>query len=120
MVRARINCNYSAVTAACMMIKKSVFNQVGGFDEQFVVACNDVDLCLKICKEKYLIVYNAFALWHHYESKSRGYDDASQEKMWRFNKEVEKFQDKWKDVLINGDPFYNSNWNIQYGPFRLY
>lgn len=120
MVRARINCNYSAVTAACMMVKKSVFNQVGGFDEQFVVACNDVDLCLKICKEKYLIVYNAFALWHHYESKSRGYDDASQEKMWRFNKEVEKFQDKWKDVLINGDPFYNSNWNIQYGPFRLY
>lgn len=120
MVRARINCNYSAVTAACMMVKKSVFDQVGGFDEQFVVACNDVDLCLKICKEKYLIVYNAFALWHHYESKSRGYDDASQEKMWRFNKEVEKFQDKWKDVLINGDPFYNSNWNIQYGPFRLY
>ena len=120
MVRARINCNYSAVTAACMMVKKSVFNQVGGFDEQFVVACNDVDLCLKICKEKYLIVYNAFALWHHYESKSRGYDDASQEKTWRFNKEVEKFQDKWKDVLINGDPFYNSNWNIQYGPFRLY
>lgn len=120
MVRARINCNYSAVTAACMMVKKSVFNQVGGFDEHFVVACNDVDLCLKICKEKYLIVYNAFALWHHYESKSRGYDDASQEKMWRFNKEVEKFQDKWKDVLINGDPFYNSNWNIQYGPFRLY
>lgn len=120
MVRARINCNYSAVTAACMMVKKSVFNQVGGFDKQFVVACNDVDLCLKICKEKYLIVYNAFALWHHYESKSRGYDDASQEKTWRFNKEVEKFQDKWKDVLINGDPFYNSNWNIQYGPFRLY
>lgn len=120
MVRARINCNYSAVTAACMMVKKSVFNQVGGFDEQFVVACNDVDLCLRICKEKYLIVYNAFALWHHYESKSRGYDDASQEKTWRFNKEVEKFQDKWKDVLINGDPFYNSNWNIQYGPFRLY
>lgn len=120
MVRARINCNYSAVTAACMMVKKSVFNKVGGFDEQFVVACNDVDLCLKICKEKYLIVYNAFALWHHYESKSRGYDDASQEKTWRFNKEVEKFQDKWKDVLINGDPFYNSNWNIQYGPFRLY
>lgn len=120
MVRARINCNYSAVTAACMMVKKSVFNQVGGFDEQFVVACNDVDLCLKICKENYLIVYNAFALWHHYESKSRGYDDASQEKMWRFNKEVEKFQVKWKDVLENGDPYYNKNWNIKLGAFRLF
>lgn len=120
MVRARINCNYSAVTAACMMVKKSVFNQVGGFDEQFVVACNDVDLCLKICKEKYLIVYNAFALWHHYESKSRGYDAASQEKNWRFNKEVEKFQVKWKDVLQKGDPYYNKNWNIQLGAFRLF
>ena len=120
MLRARVNCNYSAVTAACMMVKKSVFNQVGGFDEQFVVACNDVDLCLKICKEKYLIVYNAFALWHHYESKSRGYDDASQEKMWRFNKEVEKFQTKWKDVLVHGDPYYNKNWNIKLGAFRLF
>ena len=120
MLRARVNCNYSAVTAACMMVKKSVFNQVGGFDEQFVVACNDVDLCLKICKEKYLIVYNAFALWHHYESKSRGYDDASQEKMWRFNKEVEKFQTKWNDVLVKGDPYYNKNWNIKLGAFRLF
>lgn len=120
MLRARVNCNYSAVTAACMMVKKSVFNQVEGFDEQFVVACNDVDLCLKICQEKYLVVYNAFALWHHYESKSRGYDDASQEKMWRFNKEVEKFQTKWKDVLIHGDPYYNKNWNIKLGAFRLF
>ena len=120
MLRARVNCNYSAVTAACMMVKKSVFNQVGGFDEQFVVACNDVDLCLKICQEKYLVVYNAFALWHHYESKSRGYDDASQEKMWRFNKEVEKFQTKWNDVLVHGDPYYNKNWNIKLGAFRLF
>ena len=120
MLRARVNCNYSAVTAACMMVKKSVYNQVEGFDEQFVVACNDVDLCLKICKEKYLVVYNAFALWHHYESKSRGYDDASQEKMWRFNKEVEKFQIKWNDVLVHGDPYYNKNWNIKLGAFRLF
>ena len=120
MLRARVNCNYSAVTAACMMVKKSVFNQVEGFDEQFVVACNDADLCLKICKEKYLVVYNAFALWHHYESKSRGYDDASQEKMWRFNKEVEKFQIKWSDVLVKGDPYYNKNWNIKLGAFRLF
>ena len=75
---------------------------------------------MKIRKAGYLIVYTPYARLTHYESKSRGYDDASQEKMWRFNKEVEKFQDKWKDVLINGDPFYNSNWNIQYGPFRLY
>lgn len=114
-----INGNYSAVTAACMMVKKSVFEKVGGFDEQFVVACNDVDLCLNICKENYLVVYNAFSLWHHYESKSRGYDDESQEKMWRFNQEVHQFQKKWKDVLENGDPYYNKNWNLLAGAFTL-
>ena len=114
-----INGNYSAVTAACMMVKKSVFEKVGGFDEQFVVACNDVDLCLNICKENYLVVYNAFSLWHHYESKSRGYDDESQEKMWRFNQEVHQFQEKWKDVLENGDPYYNKNWNLLAGAFTL-
>lgn len=115
-----INTNYSAVTAACMMVKKAVFHRVGGFDEQFVVACNDVDLCLKICQEKYLVVYNAFSLWHHYESKSRGYDDESQEKMWRFNQEVHKFQGKWKDVLEAGDPYYNKNWNLLAGAYSLY
>ena len=119
MMRAVINCNYSACTAACLMVKKSVFNQVGGFDEQFKVACNDVDLCLKIRKENYLIVYDAFALWHHYESKSRGYDDNNKDKLWRFNSEVDKFQAKWKDILENGDPYYNKNWNISVGPFKL-
>ncbi|WP_415980689.1 glycosyltransferase family 2 protein [Faecalicoccus pleomorphus] len=118
MVRARINCNYSAVTAACMMVKKSVFNDVGGFDEQFKVACNDVDLCLKIRKTGKLIVYDAFSLWHHYESKSRGYED-NQEKIWRFNNEVERFQKKWPDILKNGDPYYNKNFKIEHGPFQL-
>ncbi|MDM8293384.1 glycosyltransferase family 2 protein [Faecalicoccus pleomorphus] len=119
MVRARINCNYSAVTAACMMVKNSVFNDVGGFDEQFKVACNDVDLCLKIRKTGKLIVYDAFSLWHHYESKSRGYED-NQEKIWRFNNEVEKFQKKWPDILKNGDPYYNKNFKIEHGPFSLF
>ena len=118
MVRARINCNYSAVTAACMMVKKSIFLDVGGFDEQFKVACNDVDLCLKIRKAGKLIVYNAFALWHHYESKSRGYED-NQEKIWRFNNEVEKFQKKWPEILKDGDPYYNKNFKIEHGPFQL-
>ena len=117
---SRVNCNYSAVTAACMMVKKSVFEEVGGFDESFVVACNDVDLCLKICQKRKLVVFNAFSLWHHYESKSRGYDDDNQEKAWRFDREIEKFQMKWKDVLENGDPYYNKNWNLQSGPFRYF
>lgn len=118
MVRARISGNYSAVTAACMMVKKSVFEEVNGFDEQFKVACNDVDLCLKIRKSGYLIVFDAFSLWHHYESKSRGYED-NQEKIWRFNSEVEKFQQKWSDILNDGDPYYNKNFKIELGPFML-
>lgn len=118
MVRARINCNYSAVTAACMMTKKSLFNKVGGFDEQFVVACNDVDYCLKLRELDKWIVFNAFSEWHHYESKSRGYEN-TKEKRKRFDGEVEKFQKKWKHVLEEGDPFYNKNFPITQAPFTL-
>lgn len=118
LMRPRINCNYSACTAACLMVKKNVFEEVNGFDEQFVVACNDIDLCLKIREKDYLIVYNAFALWYHYESKSRGYEDTP-EKQARFTAEMKKFQAKWPDILKNGDPYYNKNWNLELGPFKL-
>ncbi len=118
MVRARISCNYSAVTAACMMTKKSLFNDVGGFDEQFVVACNDVDYCLKLRELNKWIVFNAFSEWYHYESKSRGYEN-TKEKRKRFDGEVEKFQKKWKRVLDAGDPFYNKNFPITQAPFTL-
>lgn len=118
MVRARINCNYSAVTAACMLTKRSVFDQVGGFDEQFVVACNDVDYCLKLREIDKLIVYNAFSEWHHYESKSRGYEDTP-EKMRRFENEVKKFRKKWPEILEKGDPYYNPNFPVTQAPFTL-
>ena len=73
-----------------------------------------------ILQEKgYLVVYNAFSLWHHYESKSRGYDDKNKEKMWRFNHEVEIFQKKWPEILKNGDPYYNRNFKIEKAPFTL-
>lgn len=117
MMRARMNCDYSAVTAACMMVPRQVFEEAGGFDPQFVVACNDVDLCLKIRDLGYLVVYDAFSIWHHYESKTRGYED-SQEKIDRFNSEVSVFQDKWKDILAKGDPYYNPNFDITRGPFE--
>ena len=118
MVRARINCNYSAVTAACMMTKKSLFREVGGFDEQFVVACNDIDYCLKIRNIGKLIVFNAFSEWYHYESKSRGYEDTD-EKIKRFEGEIRRFQRKWQDVLDAGDPYYNKNFPLNQPPFTL-
>lgn len=110
--------DYSAVTAACIMMKKSVFEEVGGFDKEFAVAFNDVDLCLRIREAGYLIVYNPFAELNHYESKSRGYEDTP-EKIKRFNSEIELFQKKWKDFLEKGDPYYNPNLTLADGNFGL-
>ncbi len=118
MLRPRLNCNYSAVTAACLMTKRSVFDEVGGLREEFVVACNDVDYCLKVREKGYLVVYNAFAEWHHYESKSRGYEDTP-EKKERFLNEVHKFQKIWKNILSEGDPYYNKNFPIDYEPYMV-
>ena len=118
MVRPRINCNYSAITAACMMVDRKAFEEVGGFREEFKVGLNDVDFCLKVRKTGKLVVYNAHSLWHHYESKSRGYEDTP-EKIRRFEGEIALFQKYWGDLLKKGDPYYNKNFPIEYGPFRL-
>ena len=85
----RIICaqDYSAVTAACMMVKKSAFDAVGGLSEELAVAFNDIDFCMKLRKAGYLIVYNPYAELYHYESKSRGLEDTP-EKVARFNKEM--------------------------------
>lgn len=120
MMRALINTNYSAVTGACMMMPKDLFEKVGGFDEELAVAFNDIDLCLKVREENKLVVYNAFSLWHHYESISRGYDDESPEKKARFKKESDIFRRKWKKILTEGDPFYNANFDVGYTPFELH
>jgi Predicted glycosyltransferases len=118
MTRDVMNGDLCAVTAACMMTKKTVFESVGGFDESFKVACNDIDYCLKVVDSGKHVVYNAFSLWHHYESKSRGYEN-SYEKIARFDQEVEKWQQKWMPLLIQGDPYYNPNFKIEDGPFIL-
>lgn len=118
MMRPMMNCNYSAVTAACLMVKRSVFEEVGGLTEAFQVACNDIDFCLKVREKGYLVVYNAFSEWYHYESKSRGYEDTP-EKQARFRGEVRKFQERWGDILEKGDPYYNPNFPITRAPFTL-
>ncbi len=117
---SRIICaqDLSAVTAACMMVKKSVFEQVGGFDETLKVAFNDIDLCMKIRQAGYLIVYNPYAELYHYESKSRGLED-TKEKVERFNNEIALFAHKWPDILKNGDPYYNPNLSMERCDFSL-
>ena len=118
MVRARINSNYSAVTAACMMVKREVFEEVGGFTEDFKVGINDVDFCLKVRETGKLVVFNAHSLWYHYESKSRGYE-TTPEKQRRFEEEIRLFRERWSRVLEEGDPYYNKNFIVELGPFML-
>ena len=116
MGRPRVSWDVSAVTAACLMTKREIFDEVGGFDEDFKVACNDVDLCLKIRSLNKWIVEDAFSVWYHYESKSRGLEDTP-EKQARFQSEIARFQKKWPEILKNGDPFHNPNFDLDKGPF---
>ncbi|MGN0361329.1 MAG: glycosyltransferase family 2 protein [Bilifractor sp.] len=108
----------NAVTAACMMVKKKVFDQVGGLDEGFQVAFNDIDFCLRVREKGYLVVYDANAEFYHFESKSRG-TDHTEEKRARFQSEINRFADRWKDLLIAGDPYYNPNLSIRQADFHL-
>ena len=95
----------SAVTGACMMIRRDVWDIVGGMDEDFPVAFNDIDLCMKIREKGYLIVWTPFAELYHYESKSRGRDDESDEKNIRLAVDQERFKRRWRKELDEGDPY---------------
>lgn len=109
----------SAVTAACLMIKASVFNEVNGLDEDnFKVAYNDVDLCLKVREKGHLVVWTPYAEAYHYESKSRGYEDTP-EKQKRFIAEQNYFKTKWADFLKKGDPYYNPNLTVDRGDYTV-
>ncbi len=110
--------DYSAVTAACMMVKKKAFDEVGGLTEELAVAFNDIDFCMKLGKAGYLIVYNPYAELYHYESKSRGLEDTP-EKIMRFQKEIATFNKYWKENLDAGDPMYNPNLTMISQDFSL-
>lgn len=111
--RANSTQDISAVTAACMMVKKSVHDEIGGFDQRFEVAYNDIDYCLKVRELGKLVVFQAFAELYHYESKSRGMED-TKEKKERFLSEAKLFREKWKKVLQKGDPYYNPNLTLKH------
>ena len=104
----------SAVTAACMMVKRSSFDKVGGYDESLAVAFNDVDLCMKFRKEGEKVVFTPYARLIHYESKSRGLEDTP-EKQRRFRQETTRFKEKWSRELEAGDPFFSPNLSLDHG-----
>ncbi len=116
--RAEYAENYSAVTAACMMSKRTVFDEVGGFTEDLAVAFNDIDYCMKVRTRGYRVVYEPYASFHHYESKSRGLD-TDPVKVKRFRGEILFFHKRWKDFLSAGDPYYNPNQTLIKQDFSL-
>ncbi|MGD1807591.1 tetratricopeptide repeat protein [Dapis sp. BLCC M126] len=109
--------NYSAVTAACLMCRREVFEQIGGFDEELAVAFNDVDLCLKMLHKGYRNIYIPHAVLYHHESKSRGVENTG-EKQKRFQKEIQDMKQRWKH-LIDEDPCYNPHLTRQQEDFSL-
>lgn len=110
--KAAIQLNYSAVTAACMMVSKELYEELHGLEEQLTVAFNDLDFCLRAGAAGYLVVYNPFVEAYHYESKTRGEED-TQEKVRRFGEEIEFIRTRWITLLKKGDPYYNPNFSLK-------
>jgi O-antigen biosynthesis protein len=110
--------NVSAVTGACLMIRKQVFEEIGGFDERFVVNLNDVDLCMRIRQRGYWIVWTPHAELYHHERKTRGADD-TQVKRDGAADELQLFLGKWWEKLHAGDPFYSPHLSLENEDFSL-
>lgn len=111
---ARVIRNCSAVTAACLMTRRAVFEEVGGFDEAFEVAYNDVDLCLRLRERGYLVVYTPYAVLYHHQSASRGPYDPGKDR-----KHEEFLRERWRHVFERGDPYYNPNLTLERFDFSL-
>ncbi|TKS52798.1 glycosyltransferase [Luteimonas yindakuii] len=115
--RALLAQELSAVTAACLLVRKEVFDEVGGLDPKLVVAFNDVDFCIRVLDAGYRNIWTPYAELYHHESASRGYEDTP-EKIARFNGEVDRMLDRWGDALL-ADPCYNPNLTVAGIPFDL-
>lgn len=110
--------NVTAVTGACLLVKKELYMSVGGLDEGFAISLNDVDFCLKLREKGLLNVFTPFAELFHFESVSRGLDDSG-EKAERYNRESARFREKWKQELEAGDPYYNPNFSLDKSDYSL-
>lgn len=108
----------SAVTGACLMVKRALYEELGGLDENFAIALNDVDFCLRLREKGYLNVWNPYCELYHFESISRGLDDGG-EKARRYDEESARFREKWKEELAEGDPYYNPNFSLDRSDYAL-
>jgi GT2 family glycosyltransferase len=110
--------NLSAVTAACLLTRRAVFEEINGFDEQFALDFNDIDLCLRLGQRGYRIVWTPHAELYHFESKTRGYALTEAQQI-RFMRETHLFQTQWAGLFRDGDPYYNPNLTREYEDFSL-
>jgi GT2 family glycosyltransferase len=116
--RLKVIQNVSAVTAACLMVRREVFTAVGGFDPDFQLAFGDVDLCVRIQAAGYRNLFTPYAELYHHESKTRGVED-TEEKKERFVREARSFTAKHAKLLSSGDPFYNPNLSLDHEDFSI-
>ena len=110
--------DFSAVTAACMLVRANVYDAVGGFDEALTVAYNDVDFCLRVRRAGWKVVWTPYAELTHYESKSRGLDDKDPAKQARADAERARLAEKHGREAILHDPYYNPSLSLDYEDFR--
>jgi GT2 family glycosyltransferase len=115
--RISLDCEYSAVTAACLAIRTSLWNEIGGLDESFQVAWNDIDLCLRVRSAGYRVVYAADALLYHHESITRG-NDFDPVRFGRYSREVQRMRARWFGTMM-ADPFYNPNLSVTTGLYEI-
>jgi GT2 family glycosyltransferase len=109
--------NYSAITAACLMVRRSVFEQVGGLNEELAVAFNDIDFCLKVREAGYRNVYLPHVKLYHFESKSRGYEETAEQKL-RFENEVTLMRERW-NPRASRDGCYSPNLTLEHENFGI-
>lgn len=118
MHKASLLQDLSAVTAACMMVKKSIYEEIQGLDPALAVAFNDVDFCLRVREKGYLVVYDPYVEMYHHESRTRGAED-TKEKIRRFQREIEFMRGRWIKILKKGDPYYNPNFSLKTWNYEL-
>ena len=108
----------SAVTGACILMRRSVFDEAGGIDEKLAVGFNDVDFCLRLRKKGYRIIWTPYAELYHFESKSRGIYYGTKEDRERTEKERTLFSERWAETLEEGDPYFNPNLSLMRSDFE--
>ena len=111
--------NFSAVTGACQMVRRDVFEQVGGYNEEFAVGFNDADFCLRVREAGYRTIFTPYAELYHYEFTSRGREEANEEKLRRWKREQALFMQRWPEFFLTGDPWLGPNLSSESEYFSL-